>query len=137
MWEYEYSAETTPSRDALWRHWSDVLAWPRWNAGIETITIDGPFEAGTTFTMTPPGEDPVKMTLTEVVPGSRFTDLADGGSFQVITEHRLEEAGPLTRIVYRTEITGPDADQIGPEIGPQITADFPDVVAALIKLASG
>jgi uncharacterized protein YndB with AHSA1/START domain len=138
MWEYEYSTETTARPEALWRHWSDMAAWPEWNAGIEKLEIDGPFAVGTTFTMTPPGEDPIRLRLTELVPGERFTDEADGGDFVVRTEHRLEPlATGATRIVYRTEISGPAADQIGPEVGPAITADFPDVVAALVKLAEG
>ena len=56
----------------------------------------------------------------------------------VRTEHKVERAAAnRTRIVYRTEITGPAADQAGPQIGPEITADFPEVVAALAKLAQG
>jgi hypothetical protein len=62
----------------------------------------------------------------------------DAGDFVVRTEHRLEPAaGGLTRIIYRTEITGEAAGQIGPELGPQITADFPAVLAALAKRAEG
>jgi hypothetical protein len=56
----------------------------------------------------------------------------------VRTEHRLEHAaGGLTRIVYRTQITGEAAGHVGPELGPQITADFPEVVAALAGRAEG
>ncbi|HEX6525654.1 MAG TPA: SRPBCC family protein [Streptosporangiaceae bacterium] len=136
MWEYEYSVETTAAAEVLWRHWTDMAAWPAWNAGIETIEADGPFQAGTTFTMTPPGEDPVPMTLTEVVPGERFTDEMDAGDFVVRTVHRLDPiTDGRTRITYRTEITGPAAGQVGPELGPAITADFPDVLAALVELA--
>ena len=135
-WTYEYSVTTTAARETVWRHWSDVAAWPAWNAGIARIEIDGPFAVGTTFTMTPPGDDPVRMRLTEIVPGELFTDEADGGDFVVTTVHRLEPAaGGGTRIVYRTEISGPAAAQIGPEIGPAITADFPDVLTALAALA--
>ncbi|WP_153533296.1 SRPBCC family protein [Actinomadura macrotermitis] len=138
MWEYEHTAETSAAPGALWRCWSDMAAWPAWNAGIERIEADGPFAPGTRFTMTPPGDDPVTMTLTEIVPGTLFTDVMDAGDFQVTTVHRLE---PLpaggTRVVYRTEITGPAADRVGPELGPAITGDFPDVVAALIKTAEG
>jgi hypothetical protein len=43
----------------------------------------------------------------------------------------------MTRITYRTEITGSAADQVGPQLGPAITADFPDVLAALVHLAEG
>jgi hypothetical protein len=78
------------------------------------------------------------MRLTEVVPGQLFTDEMDAGDFVVRTMHRLEPApGGRTRIIYRTEITGPAADQAGPQLGPAITADFPGVLAALAKLAEG
>ena len=138
MWEYEYSVETTAAPEALWRHWSDVAAWPKWNQGIEEIQIDGPFAVGTTFTMTPPGEEPITLRLVEIVPQERFTDEMDAGDFVVRTMHRLEPAGAgTTRVVYRTELTGPAADQVGPQIGPAITADFPEVLAGLVKLAEG
>ena len=144
MWEYEYSLETSADRGALWRHWADMAAWPQWNDGIETIDVDGPFAVGTTFTMTPPGisgsgaPEPIRMRLVEIEPGTSFTDEMDAGDFVVRTEHRLEPAaGGLTRIVYRTQITGEAAGHVGPELGPQITADFPEVVAALAGRAEG
>jgi len=137
MWEYEYSVETTAAPEVLWRHWSDVAAWPKWNQGIEEIQIDGPFAVGTTFTMTPPGEEPITLRLVEIVPQERFTDEMDAGDFVVRTVHRLELGAGMTRVVYRTELTGPAADQVGPQIGPAITADFPEVLAGLIKLAEG
>src|SRR6266487_1590550 len=121
MWEYEYSLETSADRGALWRHWADMAAWPQWNDGIETIDVDGPFAVGTTFTMTPPGDEPIRMRLVEIEPGTSFTDEMDAGDFVVRTEHRLE----------------PAAGHIGPELGPQITADFPEVVAALAGRAEG
>jgi len=138
VWEYEYSVETTAAPEVLWRHWSDMAGWPQWNDGIETIDVEGPFEVGTAFTMMPPGEEPIRMRLVEIKPGESFTDQMDAGDFAVRTEHRLEPAaGGLTRIVYRTEITGEAAGHIGPQLGPQITADFPEVLAALAKRAEG
>jgi uncharacterized protein YndB with AHSA1/START domain len=138
MWEYEHSTETSATPDRVWRHWSDMAAWPQWNDGIENMEIDGPFAAGTTFTMTPPGDEPIQMRLTEIIPGELFTDEMNGTDFTVRTVHRLEPtAGGRTRIIYRTEITGPAADQVGPELGPAITADFPGVLAALATLAEG
>jgi uncharacterized protein YndB with AHSA1/START domain len=135
MWEYEHSVRTAAPAAELWRHWSDVPSWPSWNAGIEKIEIDGPFQPGTRFTMSAPGADPVTMRLTEVVPGESFTDQMDAGDFVVTTSHRIAQADGGVRITYRTEITGPAADAVGPELGPAITADFPDVLAALVKLA--
>ena len=68
MWEYEYSHQTSATPEALWRHWADMPAWPQWNDGIETIDVEGPFAVGTTFTMTPPGDEPIRMRLVEIEP---------------------------------------------------------------------
>jgi uncharacterized protein YndB with AHSA1/START domain len=115
-----------------------MAAWPRWNHGIEKMEIDGPFAVGTTFTMTPPGDDPIRMRPVEIVPGELFTDEMDAGDFLVRTAHRLEPlAAGGTRVVYRTVITGPAADEVGPQLGPAVTADFPEVLGALVKLAEG
>ena len=138
MWEYQYSIETAAAAEALWRRWADIASWSAWNDGIEAIDVEGPFEVGTAFTMTPPGQEPIRMRLVEIEPGTSFTDEMDAGDFVVRTEHRLEPAADgLTRIVYRTQITGEAAGHVGPELGPQITADFPEVVAALAGRAEG
>jgi uncharacterized protein YndB with AHSA1/START domain len=136
MWEYEHSVDTAAAPGTLWRYWSNLTTWPQWNDGIEKLEIDGPFAVGTTFQMTPPGGNTITLRLVDIVPGELFTDEMDAGDFTVRTVHRLEQtAAGTTRIIYRTEITGAAADQIGPQLGPAITADFPDVLAALVRLA--
>lgn len=136
MWHYEHSVNTAADRQTLWHLWSDIAGWPTWNEGIERIKVDGPFAPGSKFTMIPPGQDPIEMRIVEVVPDELFTDEMDAGDFIVRTIHRLENAGEgRTRVTYRTEITGPAADEVGPQLGPEITADFPQVISALVKLA--
>lgn len=70
MWEYEHAVESAAAPEAIWAAWTDVAAWPAWNAGVASAAIEGPFAAGTRFTMTPPGEEPIEMRLTDVVPTS-------------------------------------------------------------------
>jgi hypothetical protein len=119
MWEYEYSLDTAAALDTLWRYWSDLTTWAQWNGGIEKIEINGLFAAGTTFTMTPPEGDPITLRLVEIVPGELFTDEMNAGDFTVRTTHRLEQtAAGMTRITYRTEITGPAADRVVPPAWP-------------------
>jgi len=135
MWEYEHRVETTADPEVLWRIWSDMADWPSWNAGIKAIEVDGPFTVGSTFRMTSPDGDTVELRLAEIVPGEAFVDEMDAGDFVVRTVHRLERGSGATRVVYRTEFHGPAADEIGPKLGPAITADFPDVLAALVRKA--
>jgi uncharacterized protein YndB with AHSA1/START domain len=137
MWRYEHTAQAPVSPEAVWRLWSEVELWPDWNPDIETITIDGPFAAGSKFVMNPDGDEPVHMTLEEVVPGTSFTDLAEFNGLVLRTIHLMEPAeGGNLRITYAMEITGPSADAVGAEVGEQITSDFPETVAALLEHAA-
>jgi|SRR5947207_11323839 len=136
MWEYQRSLDTTAGPEAIWRLFADVDGWRAWNADIEKVAIDGPFAVGSEIEMTPAGQDPVRLRLVEVVEDEVFVDEADLGDVVVRTAHRLERLdGGGTRVTYRMEITGPAADEMGPQVGPAITADFPETMAALVALA--
>ena len=136
MWTNEYSVETEASPDAIWRLWSDVAGWPEWNADIEHIEIAGPFAAGSTILMTPIGQSPIELRIAEAVEPERFVDEASFPDLVVRTIHRVEQlGGDRCRVVYRMEIDGPAADTVGHELGPHISADFPETLAALAQRA--
>lgn len=132
MWTHEESIETSASPARVWQLVADVTQWKDWNAGIETIEIHGPFEAGISFTMQPPGQDALTSTLIEVKPNESFTDETVVGETRVLVSHKLVPLSQgRTKIIFSTEIAGPGAE----EFGPMVTSDFPDVLAALKKLA--
>jgi uncharacterized protein YndB with AHSA1/START domain len=132
MWTHEESIETSATPARVWKFFADVAQWKNWNAGIETIQIHGPFKAGTTFTMRPPGQDAINSTLIEVKPNESFTDETLVNETRVVVSHKLQPlASGNTKIIYSTEITGPGAE----ELGPMITSDFADVLASLKRLA--
>lgn len=136
MWDYEHSIETEAAPQDIWRLWADVENWGDWNAEIERIEINGPFAAGTTILMTPPGEDPIPLQLAEVVPGELFVDEAQFDGLLLRTTHRIEKLdGGRVRVTYRMEISGAGADETGPAIGPGITTDWPRTMASLVELA--
>ena len=136
MWVTEHSVETTAAPQAIWRQWSDVDRWPEWNGDIERIEVDGPFAVGSRIRMVPVGDEPVELRIAEVVEPELFVDEADLGEIVVRTIHRVEQLdGERTRVTYRMEITGPAADTVGPQVGPEISGDFPQVLAALVERA--
>jgi uncharacterized protein YndB with AHSA1/START domain len=138
MWTYEHSIETDATPEAIWRLWADVENWGTWNADIEGIEIDGPFTAGTEIVMTPAGQDPVHLRIAEARTGELFVDEARIDGLLLRTAHRLDRGERLpTRVVYRMEITGAAADELGPRIGPAVTADWPATMAALVASARG
>ncbi len=138
MWVREHSIETAAAPEALWRCWAEVENWGSWNPGIEKIELRGPFATGTEIAMTPPGEETVLLRIAELVEGELFVDEARIEGLLLRTTHRLDRLdGGRVRVVYRMEITGEGADELGPQLGPAITADFPETVAALARLAEG
>jgi hypothetical protein len=136
MWETEHSIETSATQEEIWRLWADVAGWPAWNADIEQIELTGRFEAGSMIRMTPIGQEPIELRIVEAVEPELFVDEADLGEIVVRTIHRAERLdGTRVRVTYRMEITGPASDTLGPQIGPEISGDFPQTLAALVERA--
>lgn len=132
MWTHEESTESKAGTARIWQLFADVVGWKRWNAGIEHIEINGPFAEGTTFTMQPPGEAGILSKLITVVEGQSFTDETLVGETRVLVHHRIVALpSGKTKITFSTEISGPDAVQVG----AMVTGDFPQVLASLKVLA--
>ena len=132
MWTDTASIVTTASPQALWRLFEDVAGWTRWNAGIERIALNGPFATGSTFDMQPPGMEAFRSTLREVKTNAGFVDETVLEDTRFLVSHELQplaEGG--TRVVYAIRVEGPEAATLG----PLVTADFPEVLAALKALA--
>ena len=103
---------------------------------MEQIKIHGPFAVGTEISMTPKGQEPIRSTITAVRENELCADETRLDGVVLRFSHTLERrATGGTRIRHRLEITGPAADDIGPELGPAITEDFPDAMDALIARA--
>jgi hypothetical protein len=136
MWANEHSVETSAAPEQIWRSWADFAGWPEWNSDIERIELIGPFAAGSRILMTPIEDEPVELRITEAVEPDRFVDEADKGEIVVRTVHEARRIDPGRALVtYRMEITGPAADTLGPQIGPEISGDFPETLSALVARA--
>jgi Polyketide cyclase / dehydrase and lipid transport len=130
---YTHTVETDLTPEAIWALYDDVSTWPSWDAGAELITRDGPFEAGTTGTMKFVGQEALQYRLKKVEPRREFVDETPVGPLVVRVSHLLEPLEHGSRITYSAEIDGPE-DQ-AQQIGPMITADFPETMASLIAVA--
>lgn len=133
---YVHAVEADVSPEAIWALYEDVTTWPSWDAQAELVTRDGPFTAGVTGTMKFVGQDPLPYRLTRVVPLREFTDETPVDDIVVRVSHLLEPlpTGRL-KITYSADIFG--SAEVAGAVGPMITADFPQTMAALIAVASG
>ncbi len=131
-WRTEHGIEIEADAEVIWGILRDVAGWKRWNAGIERIELEGPFATGTWLSMQPPGQDTFRSRLLAVRENEGFVDETRVEDLVVTVDHRIERLGPKrARVVYAVVAQGPGAE----EVGPAVSADFPDVLAALAKLA--
>lgn len=135
MWEYEHTVETTAAPEAVWARYADVANWGEWDSSVEEAVLRGPFAEGSEITMRPAGQDPVTFTIAELKHLELFVDetVLPGATLRFV--HRLVPAGGGTSITHRVEIDGPAAGEFGPALGPAVTADIPEAMAGLAKLA--
>jgi hypothetical protein len=137
MWTHELTADSALAPAAIWAVLADIDNWARWDTSMESVKLQGPFTAGTRVTMTPKGQDPITSVIAEIRQNEFYADETDLGDVILRFSHSLT---PLpdggTRIVHRLEISGPAADEIGPELGAAITEDFPDAMRALLADAA-
>jgi len=133
-YRYTHIVEADVAAQAVWALYEDVTTWPSWDAQAEKITRDGPFQAGTTGTMKFVGQDPLRYRLAKVEPLREFVDDTPAGQLLVRVSHLLEPiATGRLLITYSAEIEGPE--EAAQQVGPMITADFPETMASLVALA--
>jgi uncharacterized protein YndB with AHSA1/START domain len=136
MWTRDYSLATDLAAQDLWELLGDVEGWVRWNDGIESLTVDGPVALGTTFQMTPPGEEAVTSTIVALEPGWLLTDLTELDGLSIRVEHRLDPLpGGGTTVTYRVQVSGAVPEEVAQEVGVAVSADFPEVIASLVAAA--
>ena len=129
---FEHSAEGPASAETVWALWSDVSRWTEWDESLESVTLAGPFVEGSSGTMTIKGQGAIPFTLTSVDPGIGFVDETSVPGALLRFTHRLERVAEGVRVTHSVVIEGPAAQFLG----PVVTADLPDAVEALVKLAS-
>jgi hypothetical protein len=137
MWTHEHAADTPLSPAAIWKVLADLDRWARWDTSMERVELLGPFRVGSRVSMTPHGQEPIVSTITAIEDHARYADETEFEGVTLRFSHTLDPLpGGGTRVTHRLEIDGPAADDVGPQLGPAITEDFPQAMAALLAAAS-
>lgn len=137
MAEYGASAETTASPERVWKIWSDMTTWGDWNPNVSTMDWTGGFVQGSEGIMNTRAGQHHKMKLAEVQAGRFFaleTRVVPGTMFRFNCRVEPAAAGK-TRISQMVEVKGPLGPILGGMIGPQVSKEFPTLLANLAARA--
>ncbi|MDR1998613.1 MAG: polyketide cyclase [Frankiaceae bacterium] len=136
MWATSHEATTTAPPAAVWAALAALHSGTKLGPNSDTFELHGPLAIGATLTVTPQGQDAMQSTIVECEPGCLYADQTVFGGLTLTFRHRLDaQPDGGTLVTHTLEITGADADQVGPELGPQISGDFPVAMAELLAAA--
>jgi hypothetical protein len=135
MWTTQVTAVTSLPRDRVWEAVRDLHAGALTYEGADRFELHGPFALGTELTVTPAGQDPIRSRIEVLEQARTYADVTDLGDVRLTFRYDLEDDATGTRVRYALTIDGPAADAVAPELGPQISADFPESLAALLAEA--
>jgi hypothetical protein len=137
MWEFEHTVTTTAKAETIWELYSDISSWIQWDKGIEYAILEGSFAAGTQGLLQPTGQERLAFQLLEVEPLRGFSDITDipKAGIQIHFTHQLQQNAEGTIVTHKVTITGPNAGQLGPQIGAGMAEGIPHSVEGLVTLA--
>jgi len=135
MWTFEHAETTTASPAQLWQLYQDPTTWPEWDHQLEDVTVDGPFETGSTGTIKPVGGPRTRYRMVAVTEKVSFTDVTRLPLATMRFDHRIEPGVSDTAFVHRVTITGPLSPLFARVIGRKVAADLPAAMRTLAALA--
>jgi hypothetical protein len=136
MWTTEYSAVVDAEAEAVWAALRDLHSGVKLSDRSDTFELHGSFAVGTELSVTPAGQDTFRSKIVALEEPKVYADQTEFGELTLLFQHTLVPLGSgQTKVTHRLEIGGPGSDVVGPELGPQISEDFPDAMADLFTAA--
>jgi Polyketide cyclase / dehydrase and lipid transport len=134
---FYYEVTTTAPASAVWAIWIDVAGWGRWDKGLKSATLEGPFVPGARGRVTPLSGPRSGFVVREVREGVsyRFTTALPLASLSVTRTLTSSANGQLTTFRHNVSFSG----LLGPfwanRFGPGFRAALPPTMTAIATLA--
>jgi hypothetical protein len=135
MWTTEHSAITAAPSTAVWAALRDLHSGTPLGEHSDRFELHGPFAVGTEVSVTPQGQNTMRSVIVELDEGRSYADSTRFGDLTLLFRHTLDPLSTGTRVTHRLEVSGPHADEVGPQLGPQISGDFPVTMEELFTAA--
>lgn len=136
MWTKVYSKIFKGiKKEDIWRIWTDVNHWPTWHGDLDYCKMNGAFEVGNHFMLKPKGVKPVKIVLTEIVYGDKFTDCTTFFGAKMYDTHSMEETSEGLKLTNTLVVTGLLKWLWIKLVAQNVADSVPEEMEALVKLA--
>ncbi len=136
-WQHDFTVNTTVPPEAIWASLRDLYTGTKLSEHSDDSVIHGPFAAGTKMSITPYGADfVVECEITELADDT-YAYRSNFNGLYLTSRHTLTRlAAGGTRINHHSQVAGPRAEVVGPQIGARITSDRAETMVELIGAAA-
>ena len=133
----EHRLVTKAKPQAIWKLWSNLPEWPKWDHEIDWVTFEGPLKEGNWGTLKPIGGPKVKFKITQISPFQSFSNYSYLPFTKLTFSHTMASANGKTTIIHRAEISGLLSFLFVKIIGNKIKHGLPQAMENLARLAEG
>jgi hypothetical protein len=134
---FSHEVTTSGPPSAVWAVWTDVAGWGRWDKGLKSASLDGPFVTGARGTLTPLSGPNARFVVREVRQGVsyRFTTALPLASLSVT--RTIVSSGQNAPTVFRHDVRfdGLLGGFWAKRYGPGFRAALPPTMAGVAALA--
>lgn len=135
MWTESYThVFTNLEKEKVWKLWTDIDNWHKWNPAIESAKLEGNFEIGQAFTLKVKNGPSVKLKIVEVIENEKFTDCTNFPGAEMFGIHEMFEEPDGLRLTTTMKVTG-IASRLWQNVAEEIMKKVPQQTEALAKLA--
>ena len=138
MWTRSFSKVYPDVRkEDVWQLWTDINNWPKWHGDLDDCKMEGAFKVGNHFLLKPKGMKAVKIMLTEIEEGKKFTDCTTFFGAKMYDTHAMEETPEGLQLTNLLVVTGPLKWLWIKLVAQNVAATAPDEMETLVNLARG
>lgn len=137
MWETSVSQHTCASKEQIWRLWTDVANWQKWDKDIEWSTLAGDVKVGAKGILKPVGGPQTKFAITTCDYLSVFVNRSNLPLCKMEVIHIISDTATGINVTHTVTMTGFLSFLFAKIMGKNIKQGLPKAVNQLIQLAEG
>ena len=133
MLQCEAVLEADPAE--VWKVWTDVAGWPRWDPSKEIARLDGPFAPGTEGWAKQRGNLGGPFTIVAVQPGQHWISECPVPLGKAVFDHVIEPLpGGRVRVAKSVDVRGGFAALFRLVVAPRMRRDIDAAFVSLQKI---
>ncbi|MGL4441027.1 MAG: SRPBCC family protein [Bosea sp. (in: a-proteobacteria)] len=134
---FSNTATTHASERAIWSLWRNVGSWERWDGGLKSASLEGPFCVGATGTIVPRSGPAASFRITEVTQDRSYTfeTSLPLGTLTVTRRFLPRAVNGQTRFEHKVAFSGLLGWFWASQFGPGFRRQLPPTMERLARLA--